>query len=84
MPAGVRQQLTYMIVGDGPHRAHLEKLAEDMELKDVVHFHGKVTTQIKTELLDMADIYVMPSRESRGSVEGLGISFIEADARACL
>ena len=30
---------------------------------------------------DMYDVFVMPSREEKGTVEGFGISFLEAGAR---
>lgn len=81
MPAEMRRQFAYMIVGDGPHRTYLEDLTVDMGLAEIVRFYGEVTEKRKKELLDLADIFIMPSKKIRGTVEGLGISFLEAGAR---
>jgi glycosyltransferase involved in cell wall biosynthesis len=81
MPNDLKKRLTYDIVGEGPYEPYLRNLVEDMKLSDTVQFYGRVTTQEKLELLDKADIYIMPSQESKGTVEGLGLSFLEAGAR---
>lgn len=81
MPSDVKEKITYNIVGEGPNEAYLRNLIEIIKLNDIVNFHGKVAEQRKLALLDLADIYIMPSKELMGAVEGLGISFLEAGAR---
>lgn len=77
--------VVYLIVGHGPYRRSLEELARDVGVLGNVIFAGKVSD---TELPDhyrLSDIYVMPNREvkdSTDSIEGFGISFIEAGASA--
>ncbi|MEB5775833.1 glycosyltransferase [Aeromonas caviae] len=35
-------QIEYHIYGDGPERKNLEKLADSLNLADIVHFHGNI------------------------------------------
>jgi len=81
IPADMRRQFVYIIVGDGPHKTYLEDLTVYMGLTETVRFYGRVTEKRKIELLDLADIFIMTSKKVNGTVEGLGISFLEAGAR---
>jgi glycosyltransferase involved in cell wall biosynthesis len=67
------------IVGDGPLRAELDRLARDLGLS--VHFHGALEpTAIKSEL-DRARVVCLPStRAANGDAEGLPIVLLEAQA----
>jgi glycosyltransferase involved in cell wall biosynthesis len=65
------------IVGDGQHRAELEKRAARHGLGARVRFHGQLPAgQAVWEVLDRADLFVLPSRQ-----EGLPRALIEAMAR---
>lgn len=59
------------IVGDGPQRAHLERVRDALGLGETVRFLG--TRDDVPELLTRADVYVNSS-----SFEGLSISLLEA------
>ncbi len=61
------------IAGDGPERASLESLARELEIVDRVQLLGRRTDM--ADLLNAADLFVMPSRS-----EGLGIAALEAMA----
>ncbi len=76
--------VVYLIVGDGPHRAELEKLALARGLGERVIFAGRVPDERLPEIYGLSDIFVMPSRERVEScdVEGFGIVFLEASACA--
>ena len=68
----------YIIVGDGPYRADLERLAEDTlspSLRGAVSFAGRVLDSEKYAYYDKCDIFVMPSTE-----EGFGLVYVEAAA----
>ena len=68
----------YIIVGDGPYRAELERLAEDtlpLNLRGAVSFAGRVLDSEKYAYYDMCDIFVMPS-----TAEGFGLVYVEAAA----
>jgi len=61
------------IVGDGPWRGALERLARENGVADAVHFHGQVAERVKEALLEASHIFVLPS-----TGEGFGIVFLEA------
>lgn len=78
-----RPRLRYVIVGAGDDRGRLEALAEKLGLTDRVIFAGRVDDKDLPDYYRLCDIYVMPNREvleSTDSIEGFGISFIEANA----
>ncbi len=68
--------LVYAVGGGGEDRARLEALAS--ELSAPVTFLGRVDDADKAALLDLADLFVMPVRREGNSVEGFGISYLEA------
>ena len=70
--------LKYVSVGDGDERKNLLKLREEFSLENNVELIFKSTEQEKVALLDQSDIFVMPSVIYKKSVEGFGITYIEA------
>jgi phosphatidylinositol alpha-1,6-mannosyltransferase len=76
--------VTYLIVGDGPYRNHLENLATELGVRNRVIFAGRVEDKDLAELYAVCDLFVMPSREQldEKDVEGFGIVFLEAAACA--
>ena len=71
-------KLKYVSIGDGDEKSNLEKLSKELGLIDQVRFIYKSTEQEKIGLLEKSDIFVMPSVIYKKSVEGFGITFIEA------
>ncbi|CAB4865889.1 unannotated protein [freshwater metagenome] len=57
--AGIAVSLT--IVGDGPKRAELERQCDDLDLREVVVFHGVAAHAQVAELMREADVFVLPS-----------------------
>ncbi|MHB9027419.1 MAG: glycosyltransferase family 4 protein [Candidatus Latescibacterota bacterium] len=75
--------LHYLIVGEGEDRPRLEALTAREGLEEKVTFVGWVEDRDLPDYYRLADIYVMPNREVlevTDSLEGFGISFIEAAA----
>lgn len=71
-----------VIVGNGPYREDLEKLAHRCDVADDVVFTGGVPGDELAAHHAMADVFAMPCR-TRGNgldVEGLGIVFLEASS----
>ncbi len=71
-----------VIVGGGPYRESLQKLAQRCGVADDVLFTGGVPGEELAAHHAMADVFAMPCR-TRGAgldVEGLGIVFLEASA----
>ncbi|MET7834555.1 glycosyltransferase family 4 protein [Micromonospora sediminicola] len=71
-----------LVVGGGPYRATLEKLARQTGVERDVVFTGSVPTAELPAHYAAGDVYAMPCRtRNRGlDVEGLGIVYLEASA----
>jgi phosphatidyl-myo-inositol dimannoside synthase len=74
--------LRYWIVGDGPDRARLEKLAVASGVQDAVVFRGSVSEASLLSLYQQAHLFILPTREEpdQASIEGFGIVYLEAAA----
>ncbi len=62
-----------LLIGDGPERAGLEKLARELGISSDVRFLGKLDAI--EEVLSIADLFVMPSEK-----ESFGLAALEAMA----
>ena len=71
-----------LLVGDGPYRAELSRLARRIGVTDSVRFTGAVPPEKLPAYYGAADIFAMPCRTRRGGLdmEGLGIVYLEASA----
>lgn len=63
----------YMIIGDGPERPNLERLAKEYGIEDRVHFTGYVEEELKFQYFSVSDMYLLSSFH-----EGFGICLQEA------
>jgi len=70
--------LKYISIGDGDEGNNLLKLRKTLGLEKSVEFIFKSTEQEKLALLEQSNIFVMPSVIYKKSVEGFGITYIEA------
>ena len=71
-------KLKYVSIGDGDERKNLEKLKRELKLDNNVKLLFSSTEQEKVALLEQSDVFVMPSVVYKKSVEGFGITYIEA------
>ena len=71
-------KLKYVSIGDGDERINLEKLKRELKLDNNVKLIFSSTEQEKVALLEQSDVFVMPSVVYKKSVEGFGITYIEA------
>jgi phosphatidyl-myo-inositol dimannoside synthase len=71
-----------LLVGDGPYRAELGRLARSAGLSGSVVFTGPVPSAELPAYYDAGNVFAMPCRTRRGGldVEGLGIVYLEASA----
>ena len=71
-----------LLVGDGPYRADLVKLADRCGVSSSVVFTGPVPWEDLPAYYDAGDVFAMPCRTRRRGldVEGLGIVYLEASA----
>ncbi|HEX8659612.1 MAG TPA: N-acetyl-alpha-D-glucosaminyl L-malate synthase BshA [Hymenobacter sp.] len=72
---GVREQIPakLLLVGDGPDRTRMEKLARDLDVHRDLRFLGKL--EAVEEVLSVADLFLMPSEN-----ESFGLAALEAMA----
>ncbi|MBN1511437.1 MAG: glycosyltransferase, partial [Phycisphaerae bacterium] len=74
-------RLRYDVVGDGPLRQRLERLAADLHVRQTVRFHGGLAHDEVRRLYAQAHLYVQPGVVARnGSVEAQGRVLAEAQA----
>lgn len=71
-------KFTWKIAGSGPDLAELESLVKGSEMASTCQFLGRVSDGEKDDLLGCADLFLMPSYQEGNSLEGFGISYIEA------
>ena len=74
----VYQNIKYVCIGDGDERKNLEDLRKQLGIEKQVIFLSKTAENLKAALLAESDLFLMPSVIYKKSVEGFGISFIEA------
>lgn len=71
--------LRYVIAGDGPDRADVEAACRARGVSDRFRFMGWVKRERMSELINLADMMIMPSVS-----EGMSLACLEAMACACL
>jgi colanic acid/amylovoran biosynthesis glycosyltransferase len=74
-------KLRYLIVGDGPERSRLERLADELGICDRVSFLGAQDRSGVVEAFDRSDAFLLSGvLTTDGSVEGQGLAVLEAMA----
>jgi len=71
-------KIKYVSVGFGDEENNLLKLSKELSLNEEVAFLKDIDFDLKIALLAQSNLFLMPSRIEKKSVEGFGISFIEA------
>lgn len=73
---------TLTVVGDGPDKQRLKKLARKLKIKEYVNFTGFVSDAELHNLYRSAGVFVLPAKyDLQGlDIEGFGISLLEAMA----
>lgn len=68
-----------VVIGDGPERTRLERLAQDLGLRDKVEFRGRVSDEELRQAYASAAAFALPSvLDARQDTEGLGVVLLEA------
>jgi len=70
----------YVVVGVGPHREEIARVAAERGMTENVCLVGSVSDARLLDLLGSSDVFVMPNIVVPGNVEGFGIVAIEASA----
>lgn len=82
LPAILKQfpNTIYLIIGKGGEEGRLQYLVKKLALEKNVIFVGYVPDDQLNAYYNACDVFIMPSRELPGDVEGFGIVFLEANA----
>jgi len=71
----------FLVVGDGPYRGALERIAAECGVAGKVIFAGAVAEDELVDHYRLGDVFVMPNRRlPNGDTEGFGLVFLEANA----
>ena len=71
-------KIKYISVGSGDEEKKLKKLCSELDIDNDVIFLKDINKNLKLALIKNANLCLMPSRIEKKSVEGFGISFMEA------
>ena len=71
-------KIKYVSIGTGEEENNLIKLSKELSLEEDVIFLKNINFDLKIALIAEANLFLMPTRIEKKSVEGFGISFIEA------
>ena len=70
------------IFGIGDQKDEIEEFIKALNLSQYVKLKGAITNKDKQYFLSIADLFIMPSYKVEKSIEGFGISYVEAAAYA--
>ncbi|MBK4734293.1 glycosyltransferase [Noviherbaspirillum pedocola] len=77
----MRNDVHYLIVGDGELRDELKRIIGEEQVTDKVTLVGKVSEEDLVKYFRLCDIFLMPNRTMPdGDTEGFGLVFREANA----
>ena len=68
------------IFGIGDQKDEIEEVIKAFNLAQYVKLKGAITNKDKEYYLSIADLFIMPSYKVEKSIEGFGISYVEAAA----
>ena len=71
--------LVYRIVGGGDYKDTIDKMITVCQLEKNIVLVGRVSEEEKYRELANSDLFVMPSFKTENSVEGFGVSYLEAN-----
>ena len=71
-------QVKYVSIGFGKEEKDLFKLSKELSLDKEVVFLKNINENLKLALIKSSNLFLMPTRIEKKSVEGFGISFMEA------
>ena len=71
-------KIKYICIGFGEEEGNIKKLSKELSLENEVIFLKNINENLKLALISTSNLFLMPTRIEKKSVEGFGISFVEA------
>jgi len=83
IPAVIREcpDARYLVIGDGPERQALERLAHELRISNCITFLGRIPDRERDCAYAATRAFIMLPQTMRSDVEGFGIVYVEALAR---
>src|SRR5205085_1664100 len=75
-----RQDISYLIVGEGPQRDLIETRIASLHLGNHVALLGRVDDDTLRSAYNIADLFIMPNIPVQNDIEGFGLVALEAAA----
>ncbi len=75
-----RQDICYLIVGEGPQRELIETRIASLHLEDYVVLVGRVDDDTLRAAYHLCDLFIMPNIPVQHDIEGFGLVALEAAA----
>ena len=67
------------VIGEGPQLNELKQKCFELNLNSRVMFHGNIkSNDLKNNFLQESDVFLMPTFQDKYSIEGFGLTYIEA------
>ena len=70
--------IMYVCIGYGEEEKNIKSLIKELSLENHVIILNQISQEYKNAILSKSDVFVMPSVIHKKSIEGFGISFVEA------
>ena len=70
--------IKYVSIGYGEEENNLKKLSKSLSIENDVVFLKNISENLKIALIKTSYLFLMPTRIEKKSVEGFGISYVEA------
>jgi phosphatidyl-myo-inositol dimannoside synthase len=80
LAAPLREQLSYVVVGRGPHAAVLSKLAHELGVASRLLMTGLIPDEAVREVYRASDLFCLLTLETPTAVEGFGLALLEAQS----
>ena len=71
-------KIKYVSIGSGEEEMNLRQLSKKLSLEKEAIFLKNIDHDLKVALISHADLFLMPTRIEKKTVEGFGIAFVEA------
>ena len=72
--------LLYVVIGDGPDRDRLHRLAKELSIEHSIEWHPCSTDEEMLRMYQACDLFVLANRQIGSDVEGFGMVLLEAAA----
>jgi phosphatidyl-myo-inositol dimannoside synthase len=74
------QNIIYIIAGDGSEMTKIKEYINKHNLENRIYMLGRISENIKKQLLNTCDLFIMPNIPVAGDIEGFGIAALEASS----